>query len=789
MIIKELGLSGFGKFHNKKIRFDEGINIILGCNESGKSTLHKFIEGMLFGFFKDSWSRKVYSEDYDRYLPLKGSEYHGSMIIEDEGRRFRLERNFLKGRDDLRIFDEITGRDVTGEFYYDSGTRMYYFTDPKILNRNLFRNTVSVAQLKVKTDDELGKELKENFYNFSHSGTDVSVSKALHLLKRKNDCIGTERRKGTELNKLVEEIKILEDKLKSSERSRAKILELSSRKKNLYKDLEQLKEALKSKENSLENLEIKNVHKKYLSYKELLIEKEQLESQLNDYKYEYMEEEIFRDALLADQEIKRLTDEIYESKEYVEKLNFEIMRISHETNMGFEGSEYENMDEDRDRLFELNEEKEFLAGKLKLLKKKDQKKSLLPGIFAFLIGALTIYAGFTYNNPYILIVAGLFILFSIYSVTNTIKNFKNPYKLEEESLLSEIKEINEKIEDILKEYGVNNFVDLRERWKEIITTKSKFKEEFDRINVLRSRVAYVVEKEEILYSKLRGNESRLDQIFKDWNVYDFEGLAKIFERQKNLRRLGRRIEEIERTMEMIMAPEDFARFDNFFKGKGSIGEYKEDPNTIKEEIQKLHDTIKSTRTDLDKTEGEILAIEKESNDFNDIKEELSYLYELKNEQMEKSRAVEKAYDVIEKVSRDMHREIAPRLNTRLGQVMKSITGKYENLKVSDKARITLEDPETNKMIQGEGLSSGAMDQLYFSFRLGMIEMLKLEKFPLILDESFTQYDDGRMEKALKFLVEQCNNKQILLFSSQRRETSMLKDMNIEFNTIDLDEVE
>ena len=42
-------IDGFGKFQNKEFIFDPGINLILGENESGKSTLQAFLFVMLFG--------------------------------------------------------------------------------------------------------------------------------------------------------------------------------------------------------------------------------------------------------------------------------------------------------------------------------------------------------------------------------------------------------------------------------------------------------------------------------------------------------------------------------------------------------------------------------------------------------------------------------------------------------------------------------------------------------------------------------------------------------------------
>ena len=48
MKLLELHINGFGKIHDRTISFSDGINVIYGRNEAGKSTLHTFIRGMLF---------------------------------------------------------------------------------------------------------------------------------------------------------------------------------------------------------------------------------------------------------------------------------------------------------------------------------------------------------------------------------------------------------------------------------------------------------------------------------------------------------------------------------------------------------------------------------------------------------------------------------------------------------------------------------------------------------------------------------------------------------------------
>lgn len=49
MRLTYLWIQRFGKLKEREFFLQDGINIIYGANESGKSTLHSFIRGMLFG--------------------------------------------------------------------------------------------------------------------------------------------------------------------------------------------------------------------------------------------------------------------------------------------------------------------------------------------------------------------------------------------------------------------------------------------------------------------------------------------------------------------------------------------------------------------------------------------------------------------------------------------------------------------------------------------------------------------------------------------------------------------
>ncbi len=70
MQINQLKINNFGKLKNKQIQLKKGINIISGRNESGKSTILKFITSMLYGISRNKNGRTI--SDYDRNIPWEG---------------------------------------------------------------------------------------------------------------------------------------------------------------------------------------------------------------------------------------------------------------------------------------------------------------------------------------------------------------------------------------------------------------------------------------------------------------------------------------------------------------------------------------------------------------------------------------------------------------------------------------------------------------------------------------------------------------------------------------------
>ena len=86
MIIREIKINSFGGLKDFEINLNNGINIIYGENEKGKSTTEEFIKIMLYGFSK----KKINGEsERKRYIPFDGGVIGGELLIEHRGKEYR----------------------------------------------------------------------------------------------------------------------------------------------------------------------------------------------------------------------------------------------------------------------------------------------------------------------------------------------------------------------------------------------------------------------------------------------------------------------------------------------------------------------------------------------------------------------------------------------------------------------------------------------------------------------------------------------------------------------------
>jgi uncharacterized protein YhaN len=110
------------------------------------------------------------------------------------------------------------------------------------------------------------------------------------------------------------------------------------------------------------------------------------------------------------------------------------------------------------------------------------------------------------------------------------------------------------------------------------------------------------------------------------------------------------------------------------------------------------------------------------------------------------------------------------LNVRTSDILNKLTsGRYSKVRF-EKSTMRFEvfsDDKAEWIYPEKGLSAGTVDQIYLAARLALADLVSEEhNSMMILDDPFANYDERRLENAMKVIKELSENHQILLLTSQ-----------------------
>ena len=216
MKIKKLKINGFGKLKDKDIELKEGINIIYGKNEAGKSTLLKFITGMFYGVSKNKNGGNI--PEIDKVEPWDNEEFSGKInYVLDNKNEYEVYREFKKKNP--KIFNSNL-EDISKDFNIDKTKGNQFFYDQTGLDEATFTTSVITKQGEVKLDDKSQNNIIQKISNILGTGEDTnSYSKIISKLKKKlNDEVGTSNTKEKPINtveKRINELSIEKEKLEA----------------------------------------------------------------------------------------------------------------------------------------------------------------------------------------------------------------------------------------------------------------------------------------------------------------------------------------------------------------------------------------------------------------------------------------------------------------------------------------------------------------------------------------------------------------------------------------------
>ncbi len=809
MILKELNLVSFGKFKNKVINFHEGLNVVYGENESGKTTIHNFIEGMFYGFLKPYVKKKKFLDELDRFRPWNGEKYAGILTLQKGDRSYRIERDF--DRKEVKVYDELTGKDITDEI--DLGEKInihlpgLYFFD---FNCFVYRNTISIRQLGNKIDTELSKEIKDKLANIATSLDDeISVKNALSELEKRIELIGTEKAHKRPYGRAVKELESLQERRKEA-----------LQKKQEYEDTEErflkLKDEIQNREGEIAILKAKLEKAKLLdmkrTYEEALRLKEEiqiLEGKIEDLKeYSSLSEDDYYTALKLDNQLNLLDEEIDSLMERLKGIDAKIKDISEkDTHLIEEKNSYEQLYEDFSQYNQMEEEKNTLLinslknqlelANVQLKEKKEKKrKATIQSLVSAIVVLISL--GLSPVNSIFLILAGISFIFAAYSLYSKSKLKREEKELDEnlQKLKDREKEREERINSItegqkriLEKYGCSSKMEFNRLYEDMRfkqASRNSLLNEIEGLYLQKKEAEELIEgkkrhREQLRYEfKALMEQNRVSSIdeFKDGLAQKraYDNLVRDRENKLGLLDSILRNNNLEELNEKLVHLED---------------EYYEEAEQIN--IDEAEEKLKIMENDLSEIKYEYSKLEERMDILNshiqeliNIEEEIARVQRKIEKYREEIQSAKIAKEVIESLSERIHKQFAPEINRNVSQLISFVTdGKYGNIKIDDNLDVTVENPSTGELISLESLSGGTIDQIYFALRFSLIDSMKKDNFPLILDDCFIQYDDRRLENILKFLVKLSERNQVILFTCHTRERDMLNKIKAEYNFVSL----
>ena len=400
MKINKIKINSYGKLKEKEIKLKDGINIIYGKNESGKSTLLNFIVNSFYGISKNK-KGKEYS-DVEKYTPWLGEEFSGKLEYElNNKNKYEIYRDFKKKNP--KIFNENM-EDISKEFNIDKSKGNEFFYEQTKVDEELFLSTVVVGQQEVKLGKQEQNILVQKIANLVGTGDDnVSYKRAIDRINRRLlDEIGTQRSREKPINIINKKIEDLEQKKQELEKYEDIKYEIEENKNKLEEEISDLN----NKNNLLKEIKIINEKEK--------IEKEKIKI-----------------------------------KENIKKENIEKIKLIKE--------KINKIKNENKNIFEINNEKTKNNKKINNEKNKLNKKIIIIFIFLLIINFLQfIFIKNKLINYIFLLTVPMTLFYFIISKNKLNKKIKKQKNIDENNLKN-IEKINLEINNL------NNEINLLEK--------------------------------------------------------------------------------------------------------------------------------------------------------------------------------------------------------------------------------------------------------------------------------------------------------------------------------------
>lgn len=797
MRIDELHLAAFGRFHGQRLTLQPGLTILYGPNEAGKTTVGRFLLGMLYGF-KRAGQRRDFTADSERYRPWAGGDYRGSLryTLADD-RTYLVERQFDPRRDEVRIFDALTGDDLTGSFPMDRRKEVLFAETHWKLSEDAFRATAWVGQLAV-SQVEQARELVTRVANLQESGReDVSVKAALAILEKQAADIGTERAGAKPYGRLVRSLADRRAELDRATQAREQVRGWEARLAEVHATLAALDADAAGLAHRLSWARLARAEERLARVEALTGTGTAPESN-----HQAMAESgpaaaraLAMEDDLAAIERERLStleaeaDRLAEALEQLEQSLEPLKLLADGGSSLLDRLDALDAEDARLRIALTGTGADSLRFRADDADRAHRQAAGRQWVWAAMCGALLAAGGVLAFLDWLAPAAGaaavgaicLWLFLSAFRRTSRLQAAAAEARAHMRTALDEAARTREAMLEVerarsrtLAEVGAASVADLRAQ-------------------VLRC---------EQLAARRDAHQARLDQLETERQRLRRERLA----RQERLAAL------ISHAVGHPASPAEFqAAYARWLENRDRAGALKallgedsleslqaaaaaareqvsgappaESPAPL-EILEAQLRTVEARRAEQQALASDLAArIETATQDLPDtadLRREIAALDEARAALDDELAALELAQSTIAAVAGEMHRDFAPKLNEAIGSAVSAFTGgRYDSVRLAEDLHMRTVTADS-RIVDLTSLSGGTVDQFYLGLRLALLDLFTegQEPVPLILDDPFVQYDDDRAREAMAFLTEVARSRQVILMTCHTREPSFAPDAHL-----------
>lgn len=758
MKINSVHIISFGKIKNLRLDFSQGLNIIYGDNEAGKTHIAEFIKMMFYG----SGSRgQGVNNLRKKYKPWDNTKMGGSINFATGGVHYRLEREFKASNSadtitlhnlDLGTSQTLPGADNLGEQIFG-------------ISVGAFEQSVFIDNSVVFSSDNSG-ELNLKLSNLSNSTEeDISFEKLIKNISSARESLISKNRKNGPIPELEMEIQ----ELKSQKQNSLSVYERAEKKaKEINRLEEELLESTVLKSRLFEELkayELCSLKEKLLLFKEAVTVYNETEEKLKlsdgtiadigflDKAEQGLQNLKIKNASLKEKmlESERDTDEISKLAESLPTTDSFIAALQDRK------SDLNGQLSSKDKqIHELSAEISLISKEKLNFKGKPNFSLIIIGLILILLGAV---AGAFMN--YLLPFAALGIVFTVLGLA--IK--KKPDYSEFDSRISKVQELLKGLEAEKAEI------------KEQIT---KIDGEINAYIIKTSTDSSLLSSKKEQALKIKADIIRLNEEFESQKaqllteIGRFKAVFDIASAEValgELKALLDKLNEAKIRAQMAVSHTGCKSTEDAFKKLEALPENLPEIHSTREELQEKfnnsgkHCTLLSSR--IAELTAELKSMTNGIGNPREFDRKIAQAEEKLSSMLEFTRCADIAADALNDAYAELRRSWGGVLQTRALEIFSGLTGNtYNDMVISKDFDITVRknDDITSRAVKF--MSKGTLHQAYFALRLALAEFLceDKESLPVILDDIFSQYDSQRTKSGFDFLKDYSQSNQVLFFT-------------------------